>query len=195
MSELSALLSGLNLVCEKLNSEHYLENFSSGHSGVLSDWLCGHGMAYQQENLCQVWVLRDAYKDDDVTGYFTLSSHSIEIGSVNRADRTVDRGNGNRVASHPTLPAQLLGKFALDESAHGRNGLGALLMLCVYDRYLVSADNVGSKFLIAETEAERLKEYYKDSYGFTASQSGVGGLVPLYKTTASIRSDHADSLT
>lgn len=163
--------------------------FDTGRPCGLSQWLSNKARIYQAEDLCQVWVLASCANEDDVLGYFTLSAHSLVTTSVEKSHRAASPQNRGVVGTHQALPAHLLGKFALDSSVQGR-GVGPLLMACVYDRYLLSAQSGGSKLLVLEAREAALVEYYHGVYGFVAATGPpLGGLTTMYKTRASIRVD------
>lgn len=184
---LESLLLGTGFECVPINPEHFLLDFECGHDSALGDWLRGHAQTYHSENLCRVWVLARSSTPESVAGYFTLSSHSVEVGAIARRQRYDDPRNGNEVNGVGRMPAQLLGKFALDQNQQGK-GLGRLLMSCVYATYLASADHAGCKYLVVEARKPELVTYYQQM-GFIASDAVRGGSTSLYRSTSAIRAD------
>lgn len=186
----SDALSGSNYACSALNADHYLLDFECGRDSNLADWLRSHAQAYQQEGLSQVWILHRTDDVDKVRGYFTLSAHMIRSNDVSRRDKVVHKDNGNRLAQFDQLPAQLLGKFALDREVQGQ-GVGALLMSCVYAVYLDVSAKVGSKFLVVDAHKPALALYYQNYYGFVQATNRSGPSMTLYRSSAGIREDMA----
>ena len=154
----------------------------------MSKWFCETALKWQREDMCQVWVLSPADNTSDALGFFTLSAHQIIPGNVAKDDKATDPDNKSWVNGlrHP-YPAQLLGKFALDESQQGK-GLGELLMLCAYAKHVSAADVAGAKFLVLDVRDERLVSYYHESFSFVRS-SLVGDTAQMYRPTSAIRAD------
>ena len=192
MTSLETLYEASGLACTPLCEDHFLLDFQCGHGNALAEWLQSKARAYQEENLCQVWVMHPKNEPERVTGYFTLSSHSVTSDVIMRKDRTVNKGNGNEVAAVGRMPAQLLGKFALDVAKQG-SGHGQLLMLGVYSKYLEVAHNSGSKFLIVEAREPQLVSYYQDKYGFMVAAGQRDGVTSLYRATAGIQKDFGEA--
>mgnify|MGYP000843746007 FL=1 len=194
MTSVDALLEQQGYVCEPLSEDHWFMNFDAGPRGAaLTDWLNDHAAPYHAEGLCKVWILCPTDNPSDVLGYFTLSAHSVVVSDIGKRDRAVSKDNANRVNNLPSLPAQLLGKFALDESLQGK-GLGELLMLAVFDRYLQAEKTIGCKFLIVEAREEALANYYATRYGFRRSKTPQGGLIALYLSTANLSLQYEQAL-
>jgi hypothetical protein len=184
---LDAVLAAKGYSCVPLCGDHLLMDFECGHGSDLATWLRNHATAYQQEKLSQVWVLANL-STNSVRGYFSLSPRSIMLESIAKSDRYDDKGNANEVSHLPHIPANLLGKFALDESVQ-RQGTGALLMACVYAVHLSSVKQVGGKYLVVEAREPRLVSYYEHRYGFVRSLQPRDGLVSLYRLTSMIEVD------
>lgn len=194
MTETDALLARNGYLCQPLHRDHVTMFFDTSRPCGLAEWLNDKALIYQAEDLCQVWVLVSDENTNDVLGYFTLSAHSLETAAVSKDHRALSRQNRGIVGAHDNLPAHLLGKFALDGSLQGQ-GLGVLLMACVYDRYLQSAHSGGSKLLVLHTREPGLLAYYTKQYGFVAaSGQPTGGLTAMYKTREGVQRDLDDAL-
>jgi hypothetical protein len=174
--------------CVPLCDTHFLMDFQCGHGEVLSSWLNNHARVFQEERLCQVWVLSPKTDTEHVTGYFTLSSHIVRQEAIRKRDRTVDPNHGNQVAHAPHLPSTLLGKFALDSAEQGK-GLAMLLMAGVYAVHLDIADQIGGKYLVVEVQEPRLESYYSNKFNFVPSTAPNDTLKSLYRPTATIETD------
>lgn len=183
-----AVLDGTGYQCAPLSEDHFLMDFQCGHGDSLATWLRDHAKAFQEEKLCQVWILSPAINDSQVLGYFTLSLHSIVPDLIRKADKYVDKRNANEVANVERIPAILLGKFALDESVQGRS-LGTALMMCAYAAHLAAVTKAGGKYMIVEAREPELVSYY-ERFGFVAA-SANSSLVSLYRPTSAIEADMA----
>lgn len=180
------LLGAHGLVCEPLDEDHWLMDFETGRDERLDRWLNDKAHRYQTEDLCRVSILRKEGTPQTIVGYFALAAHSVESEDVARGDRVVDQVNGGMVGAMRAYPASLLGKFALDKEFQGGQ-MGALMMSCVYEQHLETAERSGVKFLVTEAQNKNLVDYYSGRYGFVAASNGVAGKTPLYKATSGIR--------
>ncbi|MFT3877179.1 MAG: GNAT family N-acetyltransferase [Propioniciclava sp.] len=183
------VLSSSGYSCRPLDEDHYLDDFECGHGGSLADWLRLRAPRFHAEDLCRVWILSPEDRNDKVLGFYTLSGHLVEIGSIARRERYNDRDNGSMIGAMGRAPAQLLGKFALDTTCQGK-GLSKLLMACSYATYLAGAEQAGSKYLVVEARGARVIEFY-ESLGFVRSSQVRDGLTSLYRTTTAIRCEMA----
>lgn len=187
MSGINDLLATKGYVCNPLNLDHFLMDFECGHGEVLADWLRDHAHPYQKEELCRVWVMSPLNNTEAVLGYFTLSSHVMIFDHVNKRDRFIDPLNGNRVHSLPRLPAQLLGKFAIDTNLQG-TGLASLMMLAAYGHFLEGSKHAASKYLAVEAKDQKVADYYAKQYGFVQSAK-TSKLYTLYRPSVAIQED------
>lgn len=172
----------------KMDEGHYVDFFDCGRDQAMTQWFCGTALKWQREDMCAVWVLSPANNDTDALGFFTLSAHQIIPGNVRKDHKAVDPANKSWVngLKNP-YPAQLLGKFALDQSQQGKR-LGELLMFCAYAKHVEAADAAGAKFLVIDVQEAQLVAYYRDRFGFI--QSGLAAeMAQLYRPTSTIRAD------
>ncbi|EQM81876.1 N-acetyltransferase [Microbacterium maritypicum] len=187
-AQFAPFLAGKGLSLRRLDDEHYTDFFDCGHDEAMSSWFCNTARNWQAEDMCAVWVLSPADNESDPLGFFTLSAHQIIPGNIARNDKATDPEN-RRWANNlrQPYPAQLLGKFALDRSQHGK-GLGKMLMLSVYAKHLEAADAAGAKYLVLDAREDRLVRYYTDEYGFVRS-GFAGEVAQMYRPTAIIREE------
>lgn len=91
-----------------------------------------------------------------VSGYYGLSATSFQ-----RDDLPADQAK--RLPRYP-VPAALLGRLAVDESAKGR-GLGAFLLMDALDRLLLATQTLAVHALIVDAKDEAAATFYR-RYGF-----------------------------
>lgn len=137
-----------------LDENHYPNFFDCGYGNALGEWLNNKALQYQEREQSRIWVLGKSDDCSSVCGYFTLSSYQIVGTEIPRKQRDgIPEG-----ASHP---AQLLGKFALDQGYQG-TGLSTVLMFHVMKTYLKVAEYTGTRYLALHAQNERLEKYYKE---------------------------------
>ena len=185
---LLGFLAGKNLQLRKMDSEHYIDFFDCGRDAALTKWFCDTALRWQNEDMCTVWVLSRANNATDAVGFFTLPAHQIIPGNVAKNERATQPINKPWVNGLlQPFPAQLLGKFALDQSEQGK-GVGAVLMLCAYAKHVEVADVSGAKFLVLDARGDKLSSYYCERYGF--ARSGLAGeMAQMYRPTSAIRAE------
>ncbi|ANP28270.1 hypothetical protein DAD186_17200 [Dermabacter vaginalis] len=180
------------VVFEPLSADHFLQAFDCGRQSSLTDWLVDKALAYQEENLARVWVMCKETDPGVPIGYFTLASHAVVTKEIQKKHRRENQAHGNVTGALGSHPAQLLGKFALDESVQGE-GYGSLLMLEVYRRFMASQVHVGAKYLVLHIREPKLLRYYSSRFGFVASppKDEGGDLRTMYKRASDIEAEIA----
>ena len=176
--------------CSRLTADHTTDYFDCGHESGLNSWLRTKARAYEEENLCAVWVLSPEENLDSVAGFFTLSAHEVSRQTATKRDRNNNKNNGTIVGSLPAHPAQLLGKFAVDMKYQGC-GLGKLLMLHVYEKYMSACRYSASKYLVVDAQHKKIADYYGNTFGFVESiyETTANNSTRLYRLTADIADD------
>lgn len=142
------------------------------HCGVasLDTWLVEHAPSADAAGSARTYVVLDE-EWDRVIGYYALTVASLEQEeATNRASRGMPR--------HP-IPAMLLARLAVDESAQG-DGVGAVLLADAMQRTLLVAEETGIRLLLAHAVDEDAKGFYLN-YGFEASPSDPMNLQLLIK--------------
>lgn len=146
----------MSYLTELLNSTHNKKNFSCGKK-LLDDYL--HTQAKQdiKRRLSACFILSD--DDDNVKGYYTLSSTSINRELL---PETIIK---KLPPSYHNLPSTLLGRLAIDNNYKGQR-LGELLLMDALKRsYEASLSSIGSMAIIVDPlDAEAIQFYKK--YGF-----------------------------
>ena len=117
---------------EALADDHERAAFSCGKAS-LDVFLRTQAGQYARKDIGQTFVaVRPASRA--VIGYYTLAASALEYASLPAA-------LGKRLPRHP-VPTVLLGRLAVDASAHG-NGLGRGLLADALRRVLRIADELG----------------------------------------------------
>ncbi len=93
---------------------------------------------------------------DAILGFYTLSALSIDLASLpDELSRKLPR--------HP-IPCALIGRLAVDRSAHGR-GLGSMLLADAVKRTVAAGETVAIHALVVDAANEHAKRFYK-KFGF-----------------------------
>ena len=134
-----------------LMKRHNRGDFSCGKK-TLDDYLQRHASQDMKRNLAAVFILEDE-SANDIAGFFTLSSLSIEAGDLTKLSAK------GLPASRP-IPCTLLGQFAIHEKWKG-NGLGNWLLGHVLHSVTNQAEKVGSFALIVDAVDDEAYAYWQ----------------------------------
>jgi GNAT superfamily N-acetyltransferase len=93
-----------------------------------------------------------------VRGYYSLSAASFQRDSL-------PAEQAKRLPRYP-VPAALLGRLAVDESAKGK-GLGAFLLMDALNRLLLATQTLAVHALVVDAKDEAAAAFYR-KYGFIA---------------------------
>lgn len=115
------------------------------------------------------FVLVDEADQRTIHAYYSLSSTSIEFGSV---PSSVTKRL--RISKHRLMSATLIGRLAVAASMH-RRGLGEALLFDALKRAYVAAQQVGSALVIVHALDAEAEQFYK-KYGFVAFDDVEQGL-------------------
>lgn len=190
---LTAFLADKGLQLRRLDDDHYVHFFDCGRDEDMNQWFVTKAMKWQDEDMCAVWVLSPANDAETVLGFFTLSAHQIVPSNVDKKHRAASNVNKAWVNNlQQPLPAQLLGKFALDKEYQGKT-LGQILMACVYAKHVEAAEVAGAKFLVLDVQEDGLAAYYRTRFGFERS-SRAGEMAQMYRPTSVIREELGEVL-
>jgi predicted GNAT family N-acyltransferase len=144
------------LTIEPLNTrKHIRSGFSCGKDS-LDDYICKQASQDLKKRITTVFVLFDD-PDFDVLAYYTLSSFTVEITSL-------DNAFAKRLPRYPLLPATLLNRLAVDNKRKSQ-GLGGLMLIDALKKSLDVSKQVASLAVIAEALDEQALNFYK-KYGF-----------------------------
>ncbi len=142
------------------------------HCGVasLDTWLVEHAPGADAAGSARTYVVVDE-EQDRVVGYYALTVASLER---KEATGRVSRG----MPRHP-IPAMLLARLAVDQSAQGE-GVGTMLLADAMQRTLLVAEEAGIRLLLVHAVNEVAKSFYLH-YGFEVSPSDPMNLQLLIK--------------
>ncbi len=139
-----------------LNNTHKKQQFKCGIR-MLDDYLHTQAKQDVKRKLAVCFILAD--ENDNVKGYYTLSSSSIQRNSL--PESIVKK----LPPSYNNLPVTLLGRLAIDEKYMG-NKLGSLLLIDALKRgYENSQTTIGSLAVIVSPINDNAKQFY-EKYGF-----------------------------
>lgn len=130
-----------------------IEGFHCGDE-VVDKWAARHSASARKRGSAVIYA---SYRDGDVAGFYTLSTHSVA-----RAD--VSGGWFARNAPDQ-VPAVLLGMLGVDERFKGM-GLGASLLQDAVANALKVSALAGAKALVVDPTGEEAEGFYAH-FGFT----------------------------
>ena len=142
------------LIVEPLGSRHDRTSF---HCGLpeLDRYLARQAGQDVRRRIARVFVCT-AGEADAVLGFYTLSALSIDLASLpEQLSRKLPR--------HP-VPCALIGRLAVDRSAHG-HGLGRMLLADAVKRTLAAGETVAMHALIVDAANDDAKRFY-ERFGF-----------------------------
>ena len=142
------------LVIEPLGRRHDRAAFSCGLP-ELDLYLARRAGQDVRRRIARVFVCT-AGETDAVLGFYTLSALSVDLASLpERLSRKLPR--------HP-VPCALIGRLAVDRSAHGR-GLGRMLLTDAVKRTVAAGETVAVHALIVDTANDDARRFY-EGFGF-----------------------------
>ncbi len=133
---------------ERLNSDHDLDPFSSGHE-VLDAWLRDHARTADAKGTGRTYVL--VYRGGLVAGYYTLAPHVIRREAL---PKKIGRGSPN------AIPAISLARLALDENFQ-RRGLGSTLLVNALTRAIEAMRAVGGRVIVVDAIDATAAAFYR----------------------------------
>lgn len=142
------------LIIESLGRRHDRAAFSCGLP-ELDRYLARQAGQDVRRRIARVFVCT-AGETDAVLGFYTLSALSIDLTSLpDELSRKLPR--------HP-VPCALIGRLAVDRSAHGR-GLGRMLLADAVKRTVAAGQTVAMHALIVDAANDDAKRFY-ERFGF-----------------------------
>jgi GNAT superfamily N-acetyltransferase len=110
-----------------------------------------------REKVSAVFVLLREDNEEQVLGYYTLSSLYVDAGDLPLELR-------KKTGKYPQLGATLIGRLAIDKSVHG-TGLGGILLFDALLRALEGSKTVMSYAIIVDAMNEKASGFYR-KHGF-----------------------------
>ncbi len=139
---------------ERLQRSHDRAAFSCGKL-ALDAFITRFATQYEKRELARTFVLV-ADTGPSVLGYYSLAASSASFESL-------PPDLSQRLPHHP-IPAVLLARLAVDQSAH-RQGHGTRLLRDAVIRILSIADAIGVYLLVVDAIDEEAAEFY-ERFGF-----------------------------
>lgn len=133
--------------------KHKRSVFSCGNDS-LDNYIRRQASQDLKKKVATVFVLIDA-PNVDIIGYYTLSSYTVEIASL---DETFSKS----LPRYPLLPATLLGRLAVDIKCQG---FGELMLMDALKRVLDATVQIASLAVVVEVINEDGVGFYQ-KYGF-----------------------------
>jgi GNAT superfamily N-acetyltransferase len=143
----------------RLTAAHDIRGFRSGHD-VLDGWLRHHALDQHEEGVT-TFVVTDGAR---VVGYYSLTRSAVEHVRAGASRRWGRRPAG---PAEP-LPALLIGRLAVDETAQGR-GVGPRLLRDAVMRAATVYRTAGTPLLLAHAVTAPSRAFYRH-FGFAATR-------------------------
>ena len=140
-----------SIMIEPLSKTHKRKSFSCGNQ-ELDNYLQRYARQNDTKNIAKCFVA----VNDVVLAYYTLSASSIEFESLPT--------KLSRQLPHYPVPAALLGKLAVDESARGIR-LGEKCLIDALQRTTNVANDMAIKALLVDAVDTTARQFYLH-YGF-----------------------------
>lgn len=161
---------------EPLVERHDRKSFTCGNS-ALDEYLRTKARVERDKNFAAVFVLRTTAQPNQIAGYYTLSSWSIELGSIPERLR-------KRFPRYPTVPVTLLGRLARATEFHGRR-VGSILLADALKRSMRAAEQVGSVAVVVDAIDDAARDFYM-RHGFVTLEDAPNRLYLPMATIASL---------
>ncbi len=146
-------LDPARIAIEPLASHHDRAAFSCGEPS-LDDYLKTRVSQDLKRQLARCAVLVPEQGSARLLGYYTLSSHTIDLTELDEASR-------RRLRAYPALPALLVGRLAVTRDFQGAR-LGWLLMIHALRTCLEISFQAGSMSVVVDALHERAARFYAD---------------------------------
>jgi len=145
-----------HLLIAPLNPGHDRRGFRCGVA-ALDDYLQKRASQDVKRRISRVFVATPTGHTDLISGYYTLSSLSIECTQFPEA-------LARKLPRHP-IPAALLVRLAVANTAQGR-GVGRMLLTDAIKRTLAVSGHIGIHAMIVDAIDERAQRFYQQ-FGFS----------------------------
>lgn len=137
---------------EALADHHDRRDFDCG-TPALDRYLCDHAGRDERRDVAACFVLFDPSDPDRVVGYYTLSSHAIELAAL--PPQLV-----RRLPKYGLVPTVLLGRLAVDRRRQGQ-GIGAFLLHDAFGRVLRLRTEAGVWAIVVDAIDETTAAFYR----------------------------------
>ncbi|MBX6388047.1 MAG: GNAT family N-acetyltransferase [Frankia sp.] len=149
----------------RLTEAHDTRGFRSGDD-VLDGWLRHRALEQLEEGVTTFVVAAPGEAGERVIGYYCLTRGAVERRRAVPRWRVRRGGAGaGATAANDPLPALIVGRLAVDETAQG-NGVGARLLRDAVMRAATVYRTAGLPLLLAHATSAPAKAFYRH-FGFT----------------------------
>lgn len=146
----------MKFLTEPLTSSHDRSQFSCGKA-ILDNYFKTQAGQDIKRNLASTYVLKHP-ESSAIIGYYTLSLNGIPKNWIPESLQK------KLPASYSTLPTVLLGRLAIDQTAHGK-GWGKMLLIDAFRRCMDVSKSMGIFALIVDPLDDEAIQFYL-KYGF-----------------------------
>ncbi len=151
-----------------LDKSHHRKDFQC-EEPQLNDYLHQQASQDVKKKLAVCFVAAD--KDNNVIGYYTLTSESLGRDEI--PDKYI-----KKVPKHYNAPVILLGRLARDLSQKG-TGLGEHLLIdALFRAYKLSEESIGAMAVVVDPINEHAVKFYK-TYGFEELRDSEKMFLPM----------------
>ena len=151
----------------KLKKTHRRSEFDCGKR-PLNDYLAKIAKQDVEKNVAVCYNLEG--EDEEVVGYFTLSSGSIPKEEIPDQD-------SKKLPRYSDIPFAIIGRLAVDKRHQGKK-LGDYLLLEALGEILKVAESIGIAGVFVDPIDESAVEYYQ-KFGFRKLNSSTRMFLPL----------------
>jgi GNAT superfamily N-acetyltransferase len=161
---------------EPLGPHHDRAAFSCGND-FLDRYLREQAGQDARRSAAAPFVLVSTTEPDIVAGYYTLSSHSIDLGAL-------PANVARKMPRYPLVPATLLGRLAVDRRYKGQ-GLGERLLMDALRRALTQSAQIAAAAVTVDAIDDPAARFYQH-FGFIPFSDRPDRLFLLMKTIATL---------
>lgn len=145
-----------NIVIDALGTQHNRTSFKCGISS-LDDYIKKQAKQDVKRRISQVFIATEPASSSLITGYYTLSSLSVELNNLPEALAC-------KLPRHP-IPAALIGRLAVSLHAQ-KNGIGKMLLVDAIKRTLAVSEEIAIYAVVVDAINEEVQRFY-EQFGFT----------------------------
>jgi predicted GNAT family N-acyltransferase len=139
------------------STKHYRTDFCCGQIS-LDNYIRKQASQDIKRKVSTVFVLIDDIDTQfNILGYYTLSSHTVEIENL-------EQSFAKKLPRYPQLPATLLGRLAIDNQQNGK-GFREIILFDALKKAIAVSKQIASLAVITEALDENAVNFYM-KYGF-----------------------------
>jgi len=157
------------LLIEILNKKHVRGHFECGHP-LLDNYIKTQASQDVKRDISVCYVMSED-PGKVVTGYYTLSSHSVPLESL------PEELQNKLPKSYKDIPTALLGRLAVSRSYQGQK-IGKVLLLDALNRCADLAESIGTLAVIVDPIDEKAVSFY-EAFGFVNLPDSDRMFIPI----------------